>query len=380
MLTTVLLLNPVYVTFFWAIVLHLYPRRTNPARRFLGKFMILAFVVYLSHFLYFHKMHDAYVWLDVFYNLASLSVYPAYYVYVLLLTRDKRFSFRKHARYFVLPSVVFVAMSAGYIVMDQTQQLVYISEVLYGGGNAEGIVAYMQVVQTAERLVFVAQILAYGFLTFRELRVHRRELYDRYSFTESRSLTWVQVMNVTFFLTLSASMVLAVIGRERFLANSGLLLFPSVVFSVMLFVIGILGNIQKAAVLDNHDSFEYTGNGDEKIPARLKEEIMALFEQEKIYLDKELTIWDLAGRLGTNRTYVSKIFNNEFGINFATFVNHHRVAHAKQMINRDKNAAVDEIADLSGFGSVTSLYRAFLAKERISLPQYRKTIRGNGTS
>jgi AraC-like DNA-binding protein len=226
--------------------------------------------------------------------------------------------------------------------------------------------------------VFVLQTLVYGFLTFRELRVHKRELYDRYSFTESRSLSWVQVMNITFFLTLSASMVLAVVGRERFLANSGLLIFPSVVFSVMLFVIGILGNIQKAAVLDNHDSYEFTGNGDEKIPARLREEIIALFEQEKIYLDKELTIWDLAGRLGTNRTYVSKIFNNEFGINFATFVNNHRVAHAKEMINRDKNAAVDDIADLSGFGSVASLYRAFLSKERISLPQYRKTVRSNG--
>ncbi|MDZ7633189.1 MAG: AraC family transcriptional regulator [Bacteroidales bacterium] len=185
-------------------------------------------------------------------------------------------------------------------------------------------------------------------------------------------------MNVTFFLTMLASIVLAVIGRERFLANSAMLLFPSVIFSVMLFLIGILGNIQRAAVLENYDNFEFTGTGDEKIPARLKEELAALFEQEKIYLDKDLTIWDLAGRLGTNRTYVSKIFNNELGINFATYVNHHRVAHAKQMIDEDKNIAVDEIADLSGFGSVASLYRAFLSKERISLPQYRKTIRGNG--
>ena len=380
MLTTILLLNPVYVTFFWAIVLHLYPSRSNPARRFLGKFMILGFVVYLSHFFYFMEMHDAYVWLDVFYYFASLSVYPAYYVYVLLLTRDESFSFRRHARYFAVPLAVFVAISVGYIIMDQEQQLVYISEVLYGGGSAEGIVACMQAMHLAERLVFVLQTFVYGFLTFRELRVHRRDLYDRYSFTEQKNLSWVQVMNITLFLTMSASIGLAIIGRERFLENNGLLLFPSVVFSVMLFVIGILGNIQKAAVLDDHDIFEYSGTGDEKIPARLREEIVALFEQEKIYLDKELTIWDLTGRLGTNRTYVSKIFNNEFGINFATFVNHHRVAHAKKMIDEDKNISVDEIADLCGFGSVASLYRAFLAREKVSLPQYRKMVGGRRES
>jgi AraC-like DNA-binding protein len=340
--------------------------------------MILAFVVYLSHFLYFHEMHAAYVWLDVFYYFSSLSVYPAFFVYVLLLTRDERFSFSKHARFFVAPALVFVAIAAGYIVMDQVQQLDYISEVLYGGGNAEGIVKYMEVMQKIERLLFVLQIFFYGFLTFRELRVHKRELHERYSFTEQKSLTWVQVMNITFLLTMSASIILAVVGRERFLENSGMLLFPSVIFSAMLFVIGILGNIQKVAVLDNHDSFEVVATGDEKIPARLREEIIALFEKENIYLDKELTIWDLAGRLGTNRTYVSKIFNNEFGINFATFVNNHRVDHAKQIVARHKTASVDEIADLSGFGSVASLYRAFLSKERITLPQYRKTVRGNG--
>ncbi len=102
-----------------------------------------------------------------------------------------------------------------------------------------------------------------------------------------------------------------------------------------------------------------------------------------MYLDKDLTIFDVTEKLGTNRTYVSRIINNEFGLNFATFVNNFRVDHAKRLMHESKFTHLEEIAELSGFGSINSLYRAFLLKENISIPQFRKTIRekkGNGAT
>jgi AraC-like DNA-binding protein len=377
MLTTILLLNPVYVTFFWAVVLHLNRRRKDEPRLFLGKFMILAFVIYLSHFFYFHELYDAYIWLDCFYNFASLSVYPAYFIYVLLLTRDDRFSLRKHGRYFIAPAIIFVAMAIGYIVMNDEQEAMYIREVIYGKLGGTGIMRYMNVVSITEKLVFVTQILIYLFLSFREIRTHTKQLLNSYSFTENRSLLWVQVMNITFFLTSLASIAIAIIGRERFLENSGMLLFPSVIFSVMLFTIGLLGNTQKAVLLEKYDSMDHTGEEDERIPARLKNELVALFEADHLHLNKDLTIWDLTGKLGTNRTYVSKIINNEFGLNFASYVNYHRVIHAKKLLHENRQIITDELAELSGFGSVASLYRAFLAAEKVSLPQYRRNLRNS---
>ncbi len=115
------------------------------------------------------------------------------------------------------------------------------------------------------------------------------------------------------------------------------------------------------------------------IPVKLKEDLVGLFERGKVYLDKDLKIWDVSGQLGTNRTYVSRIINKEFGQNFSTFVNGYRVAHAKTLICTKKNYSVEEIADLSGFGSVNSLYRAFLAAG-VSLKEYRTENRRNGGS
>jgi len=43
-----------YVTLFWAVILLLTKRKKNLAKYFLGVFMVAAFLVYLSHAVFFH--------------------------------------------------------------------------------------------------------------------------------------------------------------------------------------------------------------------------------------------------------------------------------------------------------------------------------------
>jgi len=100
-----------------------------------------------------------------------------------------------------------------------------------------------------------------------------------------------------------------------------------------------------------------------------------LFEKKKFYLNKDLKIWDVSGHLATNRTYISRIINQEFGLNFCAFVNRYRVEHTKILMASKKNLTIEEIADQSGFGSVNSLYRAFLVIEKMPLPEYRNILK-----
>lgn len=85
MLRTLLFISPLYVTLFWLIVLNTNADKNSPPRAFLGKFMIFASVVYFSHFLFFASLKELYVWVDAFYQYASLMVYPLYYIYFRLL-------------------------------------------------------------------------------------------------------------------------------------------------------------------------------------------------------------------------------------------------------------------------------------------------------
>src|SRR5512133_1835271 len=157
MFTYILLLNPVYVTLFWIVVLNLYPRKGNEPKRFLGKFMIVAFVVYISHLFFFLQLNHLYIWIDSFYTFASLAVFPLYYIYVLLLVRDHSFSWSRHGRYLIIPASIFVLICVGYIRMNDETQMNYVTLVQHGIFSAGKGIEYMKVMTFLTKIVFILQ-------------------------------------------------------------------------------------------------------------------------------------------------------------------------------------------------------------------------------
>lgn len=89
--------------------------------------------------------------------------------------------------------------------------------------------------------------------------------------------------------------------------------------------------------------------------------LMELINNEKIYLNNQLTIEDVAKKLNTNRTYLSQIINEKFDVNFNNFINKYRVKEAQQMLLKDSNKAftIESIANSAGFHSKSSFNTAF---------------------
>ena len=58
---------------------------------------------------------------------------------------------------------------------------------------------------------------------------------------------------------------------------------------------------------------------------------------EKVYLEPGIELVGLANRIGTNRTYLSNIIHDEYGQNFAEFINSRRIKYAIEMM---ENATV----------------------------------------
>ncbi|MBW6502412.1 MAG: hypothetical protein K0B05_13560, partial [Bacteroidales bacterium] len=306
---SILLLTPVYVALFWAIVLHIRGGAAkNRARNCLGKFMVVAFVTYISHFFFFQKIYDVYIWLDCFYHLGSLSLYPMFYVYVRLLVVDERPSLRKHFRYFIAPVTIFVAMAMGYIVMEYEKDYYFISEVLYGTSSADVQVRYMQFLLKLERIIFIVQAIIYVYLISILTVRHHKLLWERYSSTEHLTIRWVQALNFTLFISVLATTVFQIMGRTSFLYSPGKLAIPALTLAVLVFILGALGNNQKQVIIiEPNETSEPPETLDARIPPKLKDELVAFFEKGDPFLDKDLTIWDVAEKLGTNRTYVSRI-------------------------------------------------------------------------
>jgi YesN/AraC family two-component response regulator len=109
---------------------------------------------------------------------------------------------------------------------------------------------------------------------------------------------------------------------------------------------------------------------------RLKSELLLLFTRKKLYIKPDLRITHLSEQLKTNRTYISKMINEEFHMNFNEFVNQYRVEEAKTLL-QDPNhrfSTLDEIAEKSGFGSINSFSRIFKEKTGKTPNGFRKNM------
>lgn len=103
-------------------------------------------------------------------------------------------------------------------------------------------------------------------------------------------------------------------------------------------------------------------------PTDLKEEQLAMklkiekiMLQDKLYLEPELSLSDLALKLKTNTSVLSSAINSNFGKNFNDFVNEYRVEEFKKQIKLSENQhyTLLAIAFDCGFNSKATFNRAF---------------------
>lgn len=105
-------------------------------------------------------------------------------------------------------------------------------------------------------------------------------------------------------------------------------------------------------------------------------QLTRLMETEKMYLEPELALADLARRLGTNSSVLSAVINRAFEKNFNDYVNAYRVEAVKRLMT-DPAAAHLSLLGLgleSGFNSKATFNRAFKKVTGVSPREYAAQI------
>lgn len=378
MVTDLIVYTPMYVTFFWAILLLLTKREDNRAKFFLGGFMAIAFLLYLSHSIFFEKIVTVYSFIDPLYIFSSLSVYPLYYWYIKLLTIET--GYRWYNLKLLIPAVVFSLTSLVlYQMMNENDRIDYILGFLVKSKSDISYTATMQLqklVYFGSRLVFTIQIIYFVVLGLRLVKNYNKQIANYYSNLESRSILWVNYILYSLVVTSAASIIFNLIGRSYFVDSNILLLIPSIIFSVLLFFIGLQGYMQNHTVTDmEFDDLNEKNFGPQNYNnLRLNEKLLNLFINEEIYKQPDLKITYVTEKLNTNRTYVSKHINTEFSCTFNEYVNRYRIEEAKRLLSDEKmkNYSLNYISEKSGFGSMGSFMRVFRDMEGITPGEYRK--------
>ena len=102
-----------------------------------------------------------------------------------------------------------------------------------------------------------------------------------------------------------------------------------------------------------------------------KEKLEEWMETEKPYLRKDFKLIDAMEVLPLNRSYLSRLFNDGYGESFYQFVMRYRLEESKRLLLSRPDLKITNIAELSGFSSISVFGRAFTQKMNCSPLQWR---------
>ncbi len=107
---------------------------------------------------------------------------------------------------------------------------------------------------------------------------------------------------------------------------------------------------------------------------KIADRLDRILADHKIYTNSDLTICDLANKLGTNRTYVSSSINTCYNQNFNSYVNQFRLDEMKDIILNENDVTNKELVSMCGFGSIDTMKRVVKQKTGLSLNDWKEQI------
>jgi AraC-like DNA-binding protein len=380
MLKSLLLLTPLLVTLFWTILLNFDTKHHTNPQRILGKIMLLAFLVFFFNIFIFIPVKICVPFFEPLLQFAALLLYPMFYIYIRLLTVDDKFSFKVHARFLIVPTLIFLLYVAGMLVTPFEEYKKWV----FDRSNYQSLspgVQYLKFILLLIRITIIVQIIAVAAGNFILIKKYGNKAGQYYSHLEDDNASTVQLSNLVFLCVGIVAIFWASMGRSYFMHDMTAFLptlisiCVTVVYATMFFTIGWIGQKQKAlnpTFEIETEEFTHDTRSINVAQIELLKKILVLFNEEKIYLDMNLTILDVAQSIGTNRTYISSIINQQYDQNFCTFVNSFRVDELEKVVKKNPSFSLEVLSESCGFGTVHSLKRAFLAKKQQPFPEWRK--------
>ena len=99
-----------------------------------------------------------------------------------------------------------------------------------------------------------------------------------------------------------------------------------------------------------------------------------LLTHKKMYTNPELSIYDLAMMIGTNRSYVSSSINIFYNQNFCSYINEYRLNELRGKIQEQNFYTQKELAFRCGFGSIDSMKRTVKIKTGLSMRDWKEHL------
>lgn len=301
----------------------------------------------------------------------KFSVYlkaPMLYLYTRsLVYSDYRFTWRESLHLVPLAlTPVFLMLFYNSLGDAKVHEAIHNYYILFDN-------AYFQAHLWARNVVYVL----YGALSYQLLLAYKERLQQNYSNIDNIEHSWLRLLIVGFI-------AMWVWNFAGYLLD--LMLEPIWLPDIM----GIIGNyfhfiFINAIVL--HSLIHSTGfqgvqsraeskkiTDPEAIDPRHIAILLKAMEEDRVYLEPEITLEQLAERVSLPARQVSTIINRHFKKNFFEFVNHYRVEQAKTLLMKpDQQISILDVMADAGFNSKSAFNRYFKKFVNMTPTEYRES-------
>jgi AraC-like DNA-binding protein len=347
------------------------PRKVNVyANYWLGLFLFSFACILLDRVFYDTLAYETYPMLSGLLEVTRFAMSPALYFSVLYFTVPDR-QFRRTDYWHFVPFALF---------------FVFILTVVTGVNNSPLFSWYHAIPADIRRVIALtvffslkAQMILYWILSFVQLVRHTRNIPMFASTIEPISLSWLRY----FLVGLAFALMLSL--------NEGFKFVPAIVplthfgYLILTFYLGYCSlRQQEIYPYQQKDVEEIRDIIDEDVksarvqrfaPDELtsaKHKLLQVIESEKIYLDPNLGLPQLAAKVHLSTHDLSFLINEGFGENFFQFINRYRIEEAKLLLKSTthKHLNILGIAYESGFRSKSTFNTTFKKLTGLSPSQY----------
>ncbi|MBP7029156.1 MAG: helix-turn-helix transcriptional regulator [Bacteroidales bacterium] len=243
-------------------------------------------------------------------------------------------------------------------------------------------------------ICFFLSVTVYSAFSFFEIRRHQKRLRDLISYTSAKlTLNWLKILSITFY---SGYVIVFILGGIKIF--SGLLPFDPYV--LIFFFIAFFSFVYSFYAIRQPEMLDYPSATPEEngnVPANgagryarsgLREDqaeeyltrLLTFMDEEKPYLNGDLSIADLSRRTGIPKHYITEVLNEKYGRNFFSFINEYRVREVISRINDPKyqHYTILAIAFDAGFNSKSTFNSFFKAYTGKTPSVYREVVSKTG--
>jgi len=308
----------------------------------------------------------------------TLLMGPVIWMYVQSLL-NPHFTFNTKQAIHFIPAILYIIWNIIVAVYDR---LIVNNYVLMDGITDPDFQDWYIAAGLISLLVYLSLSLRYYFN-------YRQFIVQELSFADTLAYQWVRNFLIACFIYFLSNLVMGFAGLMGISLDYKDQWWYYLLFAILFYYIAITGysNSIESKVKFELDFLKYrlplqlaapeitvTEDADYAVvesvtptPADIhpfdewKAKILHEVTINKQYQNPELTLTDLAKSIGTNASFLSKVINQSFQLNFNDFINSHRVEEVKAKLSDVNNAhlTIMGMAYDAGFNSKATFNRAF---------------------